>query len=370
MSQYNIQVLELQNQIHDLANEKIEKCKRDKYSVEHALDSIIPEVMEKMGACGVFIRTYNEKLVQVDFSSGRFEENWKSKVPLNLMESSFPTLFEKIDNGILLIRPLDCVDQMVGLCAFSFEGRMSEEEIQGKSRVLSSFTEQLDNYLETVAAMAKKQKMTIEAAKLLKNPIFEIGVDQAIKDLCRDFELEEFLLVYGDPEFSRNLLLRYRYYQNSELLHSSQEHPEAKFESLLNDENILNGQNHTLDNLIGNEKNHIVPLVNGLNNKYIGKLIIKPKLSGLTPDGTDVIHIFAECLCQRLVDYNRERRYLAKCFSPAAVSRLLSEPDFNKKYLQPREEPIVILFTDISSFTKICEKVCKYKKEKRANGKG
>ena len=66
-----------------------------------------------------------------------------------------------------------------------------------------------------------------------------------------------------------------------------------------------------------------------------------------------MLRLFAECLSQRLVDYNRERRHLSQYFSPVTVTALIRDPDYVRKHLLPRVEPVAILFSDLSSFTAI-----------------
>ena len=69
----------------------------------------------------------------------------------------------------------------------------------------------------------------------------------------------------------------------------------------------------------------------------------------------DLMDIFATYLRQRVVDFKREWKQLSFSFCPSVVSRLMAEDDYTKKYLQPTEYPVAIMYTDISGFTKISE---------------
>jgi class 3 adenylate cyclase len=89
--------------------------------------------------------------------------------------------------------------------------------------------------------------------------------------------------------------------------------------------------------------------------RNLGKLVAEVE-GGLDTFGRDLMRIFANSVSQRLIDYNRERRHLAKFFAPAVVSELLSDPDYRRKHLSPRVKPIAILYADINSFTKLCER--------------
>jgi class 3 adenylate cyclase len=62
-------------------------------------------------------------------------------------------------------------------------------------------------------------------------------------------------------------------------------------------------------------------------------------------------------LGQRLVDYHKDQRYLQQFFAPEVVTRLLAEQDYQSVYLKPRLREVALLYTDITSFTKISEQV-------------
>ena len=87
----------------------------------------------------------------------------------------------------------------------------------------------------------------------------------------------------------------------------------------------------------------------------LGKLVTEVE-GGLSTFGRDLMRIFANSISQRLIDYNRERRHMAQFFPPATVSELLSDPGYMRRHLSPRVKEIAILYVDINSFTKLCEK--------------
>jgi adenylate cyclase len=363
MTSPNIDLLQKQNTINEQLDNLVEICKRDKLPLKEAMTVILPKTLEIIGAKGVFIQTYNEELKHVAYRCGTFENKWKDYLDPELFQKIFDTFSHQVDGVTLVIQSLDCVEDVIGICSFVFDGEQTEEQVEEFQILTNTLSEQLDNYLEGIAATARKQKITMFATEALRRPIFEEGADQAVLDLSRELGLQEFILIYGDPDSSRGELLRYRYYLEGELQHSSLTDTNPEFEALLQKELVLDRDDKSFHKLLNEKGVFETPLLNGMNHSLIGKLVMKTKASGLNPDGMDVMRIFAECLCQRLVDYNRERRYLGKCFRPDDVQRLLSISNFYEKYLAPREETIVILFSDVASFTKICEKVCKSSSE-------
>ena len=116
--------------------------------------------------------------------------------------------------------------------------------------------------------------------------------------------------------------------------------------------------NHDLADILGGPDCVETALINGLVEiAPVGKLIVRNPVGKLDPEGMDVLHIFAECLSQRLVDYDRERRNLSRHFAPTTVTQLIREASYARRFLRPRVEPVAILFSDMSSFTAISERV-------------
>jgi class 3 adenylate cyclase len=100
-------------------------------------------------------------------------------------------------------------------------------------------------------------------------------------------------------------------------------------------------------------------LISGFSEKgWLGKILVwssaGERLSAYT---RDLLQLLSSTLSQRLVDYNRERIHLAQFFSAPTIDRLLQDPDYERRYLDPRAEEIGILFADLNSFTRICERV-------------
>lgn len=354
----DIKVLQTKQQLSEDVDNAIEQCLQEKLPIRKALARVIPVICRILGAHEMMIRTIDENLKQISMKSKGFKEDWTHLVPRELPELEFEPKSFPLEDEVLIVASLDVVDRVIGICAFAFKGTLSQEAITIKAELVDTAAELLDNYLEGIASNARKQSITMYSTEALRDRIFENGADKAVKHLCKELKLEEFILLYGDSDTAGSDNLRYRFYSKGEMLHNSIDNPTEEYlEVLSSKEKVLNLEDHSFSRLLSGEGIQEKALQNGLNQSLIGKLIVKPQDGGLNPESRDIIRIFAECLCQRLFDYNRERRYLAKCFCARDVQRLLSEPDFYNKYLSPREEDIVILYTDISSFTAICEKV-------------
>ncbi len=353
----DITVLKTKQRLSEEFDRAIEECLLEKLPLRKTLGRIIPLLCRILGAHETIIRTMDENLKPLSMKSKGFREEWSLLVPRELPEVEFEPKTFPLDDDLLVVASLDVVDRVIGICGFVFKGPLSAGAASLKAELVDTAAELLDNYLESIASSARKQSITLYSTEALRDRIFEHGADKAVAHLCSEMRLEEFILVYGDSDSAMGDDLRYRYYCDGKMKHNSIDNPEPPFMDILQDrKRTLNEKDNSFSRLLPGEGVMEKPLHSGMGS-LIGKLIIRPKDGGLNPESRDIIRIFAECLCQRLFDYNRERRYLAKCFCPRDVQRLLSEPDFYGRYLSPREENIVILYSDISSFTSICEKV-------------
>jgi class 3 adenylate cyclase len=100
-------------------------------------------------------------------------------------------------------------------------------------------------------------------------------------------------------------------------------------------------------------------LISGLTtNATLGKIIANSDM-GMSTFSHDLLRVFAECVSQRLVDYNRERRHLAQFFSPECINELLRDPGYETRWLSPRTDEVALIYADINSFTKISEQILK-----------
>ncbi|MBM4379185.1 MAG: adenylate/guanylate cyclase domain-containing protein, partial [Deltaproteobacteria bacterium] len=99
-------------------------------------------------------------------------------------------------------------------------------------------------------------------------------------------------------------------------------------------------------------------LVGGVAGDVLGKLVLwSGDAEGFDSFTLDLLHVLASSLSQRLVDHNRERVHLSQFFSGPVIDQLLEEPEYESRYLSPRDEPVAILFADINGFTRLCEQV-------------
>jgi adenylate cyclase len=99
-------------------------------------------------------------------------------------------------------------------------------------------------------------------------------------------------------------------------------------------------------------------LINGVTRaSLVGKVLVTSINAGFNTYDRELLAGFSGFVRQRVVDFNKEWRTLARSFRPEHVARLLHHPDYVKRHLTPREAEVAILYVDISGFTALSERV-------------
>jgi class 3 adenylate cyclase len=337
----------------------IEECRADRRTLERSLAVMLPRAVELLNARGAFVRTLDERLHPHVYRAGDFPPALEPLVPESFVVDPPTHVIRGTADGepVLLLRALDCAGEHVGAAGFAFAGPLEGEDLEVARDEVKTVCETLDNFLELITAAAHKQKLMIGASEALRNAVLSEGSDRALDLLMKSLQLSDAALVYANRDARGRGRLHYRIYHHGKLAADADTHPDEEIAAALEARglDVLDAADPTLGRLLGERGLVEAVLINGLTERRpIGKLIVRTSHDdGLDPEGMDVLHLFAECLSQRLVDYNRERRNLARFFPPAVVNTLLNEPRYHELYLSAREEEIAILFSDISSFTAI-----------------
>jgi class 3 adenylate cyclase len=99
-------------------------------------------------------------------------------------------------------------------------------------------------------------------------------------------------------------------------------------------------------------------LINGITpTSVVGKVVASSRQDVFNTYDRELLAVFASYIRQRVVDFNKEWRTLAVSFPPKDVNRLLQVDNYARRYLEPREAEVAILYADIAGFTRISEQV-------------
>ena len=99
-------------------------------------------------------------------------------------------------------------------------------------------------------------------------------------------------------------------------------------------------------------------LINGVTQAtVVGKVLVTSRIGAFNTYDRELLAGFAGFIRQRVVDFNKEWRTLARSFRPDDVAQLLQVDDYAQRYLAPHEEQVAILYVDIAGFTRLSEQV-------------
>lgn len=343
--------------LNEFTDELLEESSRSRLSLRATLERLLPAISQKLGAVAALVQTRNEELVSELFEFGTWSagdrEAWSD---IDLQPAG------KTEDGkrTVIAQRLDVSGETVGTLAFAFSGNRTADAAV-LARRIDVVSEELDGVLAAIQLASLKQDVILRVQQSLKNLVFERGVDDAVFVLQGALPLRDLVLVYhDDAAVTATAAVRYRVYKDGVCTADSESHPNAKLAELIarqGRELLSDEGTAALQGTLGLTSAVETVLISGITSaRILGKIEVT-SLNGLSTFGRDLLRVFAECISQRLVDYNRERRHLSQFFSPAVINDLLRDAAYQERWLSPRTDEVAILYADINSFTKISEQV-------------
>lgn len=331
-----------------LADAEMERCLRRGLGIRRTLADYIPAVARAMGAKGAVVRAPAEHGGTELFVWGRADARALDRLPKG-------TAVARRGGLDWAVQPLDVAGLKVGRAAFAFPpGLGSKAELAERA---DAACEQLDLPLWVIRGAARKQEMIEGITRALTRPVFDDALHGSVAVLRRAAGLDGVAVVYADGELNEEARVLYRVYRGERCVAARGRRAHAGLESGLR----LHGAG-----LIGREIAAAkalrfphavsVPLQAGVRPVHrLGQVVVSAP-HGLDTFGRDLLHVFANAVSQRLMDYSRERRELAQFFAPEVIDELVQDPDYRRRRLTPHVAQAGILYADINSFTKLCER--------------
>jgi adenylate cyclase len=345
----------------------LEAASRDRLPLRQVLEQTMAVLAEHSGSDWVWVKTWDEDLTLQEFP-------WHSSRPLaseavpqlavdaiwNSAQADEPYVATAAGTSVIAQR-LDVAGDMFGAAALGITQALDAEATATAQKLLFTWCEIIDNFVASIARARKKHQVTLSLSRALKHPVLEAGISSAIEVLRREVDFSDLILAYLHENDLDGDSLNYRIIKNGELVHDSFR-PEmlvdpsvrSRLFSLVrnNDTSITEhfGIAHYRDDVLitGVRKEHVV-----------GRLLIANQHQEFNTFDRDLLERFADYVRQRVVDFNREWKVLSQTFPRDTVVRLLSEEDYLKRYLEPREKDVAVLFCDIAGFTRLSEQVLK-----------
>lgn len=335
--------------INLFADELLERSARRRLGLKAALAAFLPNVARKFGAGAAALETLNEDLKRETF-------HWQA-APAFPLERTPDKPRVAFSRGLYwLTRPLDVAGRRAGTIAFGYRRRPETGGSYFES--LDALCEALDDTLWSVRTAAVKQKLAERVTRCLTRSVLREAIDEAVGALHEEIRFLRLGLVYRNEDATGDNRLQYRVYRGKNCVHDSELRPHRELGRAISamGTRLLDPDQEAVRRTLNFREGLSFALsAQAAGGANLGKLAVE-MTGGLSTFGRDLMRIFANSVSQRLIDYNRERRHLAQFFSPETISELLSDPHYLRNHLTPRVKPLAILYTDINSFTKLCEK--------------
>ncbi|MFY2556455.1 adenylate/guanylate cyclase domain-containing protein [Corallococcus terminator] len=334
----------LQRAVDDLLEESL----RERENLAQSFRRCFPPILALTGARAVALTTRDEELRVQTWTEG----DWGEDFPGPLLEGASGA--RRLGADTLVTQPLDVAGDRVGSFGMVFKGDHTSPEASARAlRVLDTIAEQLDTVLCMVHTASEKHQLIIQCNAHLANPVFEVGMDQAVLTLAQRVRLPTFLLLYRDAV--RAQVLHYRMYRHGHLEFESGEQPSPDLEKALRQygHRLLASEVSALHQLLPGRTTEAVLISGAATSEPLGKIAVSCD-EGFSAYAMDLIRVLASTLSQRLLDYNRERIHLSQFFPNAIIDALLQDPNY-AQHLRAQDQEVGILFADINGFTRICE---------------
>ena len=335
----------------------VEEAQRRRWALSRALASILPAVAEHLGARAFAIRTYGEDLKLHVY--GLPENTDTDRVLIALL--AYGSELEKpgtIDEGtehILVAQRLDVAGEWFGAACLVWERPQEVRDAAFLQAALEVVCEELDGFLFGIRAAREKHRVMMALAHALQSPVLGEGLAEAARVLFAAAPVSRLLLAIL-AEDSPGAPIHLQIYDETGC--TLDRVGQADGDGSLLDEAasyLFQGEPTLLDRL-GFRGAREEVLINGVSGKaLVGKvLVVSPSDDWGTHD-RELLAGFADFIRQRVVDFSKEYKVLARSFRPADVNRLLGARDYHARYLSPREELVGVLYVDITGFTRLCE---------------
>ncbi|MDD3000370.1 MAG: adenylate/guanylate cyclase domain-containing protein [Candidatus Riflebacteria bacterium] len=353
------QLLNLKNLQRSL-DDTIEELQYSSRSLEYALQVIYKFLNESIQISGFFVQTMDESLKTEVYSFGRCAVD--SDTILGFTKDLHKKEKFILGKLSLFFQPVDMAGNIIGYIALAYDDIMAPETEFG-FEILNCVSEILDNYFFSIHLSSVKHRLFIDIQLALKNTSLLLALDEAITLLRPYAPHKKIFIVYTDKELTNRETVHYIYYEDGIRLFDSTEKPFYKFDRFVRaHDNYLSASYDEIKNLFSDDSEPVVSYLRSgySDSEFIGMVAVMPdSLSSLSVFSREVFQVLIEELRQRLIDLNREQNILRKYFSNLAITRLIKEPDYIRKYLSPRTAEIGILFADLCGFTKISEQILK-----------
>lgn len=352
------QLFELLGLVDDL----IETVQRERRSLVRAMDLVLPQVLAHTGAVLAFVRTFGEDLSMRRFVWPKAQSHPAIDAFTRENEANHEHAGDfEAGEWVLIGQSLDVAGEWFGsaglLVPASEAGEARRRYLEAALRVVC---EQLDNYLYSVRAAREKHRVVTALAHALQNRVLSSGLHDAVKILADNVALEKLAIVLRSDQAESATVHVQVFEGRARVVDTMSGAIGAEEGAAIEAEGraYLRDQSRDLLARFGFDGAQEEVLIHGVTETtLVGKVAVSSKSGDFNTYDRDLLAGFGDFICQRVVDFNKEYRNLARSFRPADVDRMLRTSDYVERYLRPREKNVVMLYVDVSGFTRVCEQI-------------
>ncbi|MEZ0228291.1 MAG: adenylate/guanylate cyclase domain-containing protein [Planctomycetota bacterium] len=353
-------LIELRNETDSLVEESL----RDRLPLEDALERILPALCAATGAKGAWVHTFDEDLSARTFVSP--SDLQIPNLPAILARTSEKTRENVSDEkgGTLVVsQPLDVAGEWFGSAGLVIDAASGNPA--RLQTLLQGFCEEIDNFLSSIRTAREKHKLSMGIGRALRAPVFLEGLAEGVQILRRSMDIAKLLIVYTTDEpaltgAAGGPRVELQCYEEGQLkVCTLSRKRDSDPEDLVRQaaSYLYEGDKSVATRLGFDEVPHEEILMTlGASSRVIGKVLASSKRGNFNTYDRELLAGFAGSILDRITDFHKEWRTLARMFRPADVLRLLQTPGY-ERLLVPHEQTIAMVFADIAGFTRISEQV-------------
>ncbi len=354
--------LRARERLHQETDSALEAALQQHLCLEVALQRVMPLICQHTGAQTVSLRTFNEDLQLQTYT-------YPPSAPTI---TDFEGIYAELSRGqpdqradqltTVLGYPFDVAGENFGGAAILIPQTLDQAARHQAAALLKTWCENLDNHLASIAHARRKHQVTCAISDGLKEPVLDRGIHRAIEVLKTAINFDDLLLLYHHETELTGPILDYKIFKDKQLVFDSgpRKDPEVDAFMRAHAAQIIQGDTREVTARFKIPRFQEEVLINGVKHEQVvGRLLLANAQGEFCSFDRDILDRFSDFLRQRIVDFNRERRYLSHSFPPDIVYRMLSYEDYQQRFLDPQEHNVAIMFCDIAGFTRISEQILK-----------
>jgi adenylate cyclase len=347
--------------LNRLIDDLVEEAMQARLGLSDTMDRILPALCKATGARGAFVRTFNEELdLTLLRSPADLEVPDLDRILGALDRNDAPPITEELDSDHLFARVLDVAGEWFGCAGLLVRADACAASDEDMQCLLEVACEEVDNFLFSIRAAREKHRVIMHISDALRDRVLDEGLQKAVRALSEGVPVDRLLLVCSTEE-NDNQILHVQLYRRGvlELDTMGSEAPgRDRKEIRARAKALLQTDDRSLLDELGFHGELEEILINGIVDAIVvGKVFVTSTAGAFNTHDRDLLSGFAGFVRQRVSDFNKEWRTLARSFRAEDVTRLLFEDQYTERFLAPREAEVAILYADISGFTRLSEQV-------------